>query len=195
MLNQLFKKPKLIIVVGDKRDIISDVLFHVFSKYTKTKKVKEKVGVDILLSFKVLILKTKSENPEYLINLINKADESIVVINSLNDNVQKLIDILPESASLVLNYDVREIGDLENKVKNQVLTFGFEEGASFKAEIIELEGKNSLKVNHRGNSIPFWSVNDLGDDYIYSALAASAAGEILGVNLLRISEALKDYQG
>jgi UDP-N-acetylmuramoyl-tripeptide--D-alanyl-D-alanine ligase len=43
--------------------------------------------------------------------------------------------------------------------------------------------------------IPIWLEKLFGKEQIYSALAASAIGTILGLNLIKISQALKDYRG
>ena len=52
----------------------------------------------------------------------------------------------------------------------------------------------SFKVNYEGNSVPFKIANVLGTPQAYAALNAVAAGLILKMNLVDISEALKDHQ-
>jgi UDP-N-acetylmuramyl pentapeptide synthase len=43
--------------------------------------------------------------------------------------------------------------------------------------------------------VPIWLKNLFGKENIYAALAAAMVGEILGINLVEISNGLKEYKG
>jgi UDP-N-acetylmuramoyl-tripeptide--D-alanyl-D-alanine ligase len=95
---------------------------------------------------------------------------------------------------LILNYDdetVREIDDITNL---NTLTFGFSERANFFATDIKLNHGTNFKLNYKGNIIPFWLEGTFGKEQIYSALAAAAVGTVFGLNLVEISQLMKEYK-
>jgi UDP-N-acetylmuramoyl-tripeptide--D-alanyl-D-alanine ligase len=95
---------------------------------------------------------------------------------------------------LVLNYDdetVREIDDITNL---NTLTFGFSERADFFATDIKLNHGTNFKLNYKGNIVPFWLEATFGKEQIYSALAAAAVGTIFGLNLVEISQLMREYR-
>lgn len=89
---------------------------------------------------------------------------------------------------LVLNCDDENIRKIKKQESAKVLTFGFRADADFRATDIS---DNNFKINYQGNIVPIWLENLSGKDQIHAALAAAAVGEILGLNLVEISEALK----
>lgn len=106
---------------------------------------------------------------------------------------RKLAKILPAQGYLILNFDdetVREIGE-ETDLKG--ITFGFQEGADFRATDINLNSGTNFKINYKGNIVPVWLETLFGKEQIYSALAAAAVGTVLGFNLVEISSSLKNY--
>ncbi len=102
--------------------------------------------------------------------------------------------ILPNNASLVLNFDdetVREIGSIINL---KSCTFGFQEKADFRVSDINLNGGTNFKINFKGNIVPVWLEGVFGKEQIYSALAAVCLGTIFELNLVEASQALKNYR-
>lgn len=129
--------------------------------------------------------------------------------------LRELAKILPAQGYLILNFDdetVREIGeetDLSASARQKAgyggsavalseggkgITFGFQEGADFRVTDINLNSGTNFKINYKGNIVPIWLENLFGKEQIYSALAAAAVGTVLGLNLVEISSALKNYR-
>ncbi|MBL7150078.1 MAG: hypothetical protein ISS84_00380 [Candidatus Pacebacteria bacterium] len=124
--------------------------------------------------------------------------------------IRKLARILPSQGYLILNFDdetVREIGDelrlssrfanarVKDETNLQELTFGFQEGADFRATDINLNSGTNFKINHKGNIVPIWLEKLFGKEQIYASLSAVSIGVIFDLNLVEISQLLKNYQG
>lgn len=111
----------------------------------------------------------------------------------------KLASLLPGYASLVLNFDDETVRDIKNQSRAHTVTFGFGMRSDVRVTDIVLTQFPALgtnfKINHEGNIVPVWLKNLFGKENIYAALAAAAAGEVLGLNMVEISEALKDCRG
>lgn len=114
----------------------------------------------------------------------------------------KALEKLPHFGYAVLNYDdetVRKMGDIINA---HTLTFGFQNGADFAVSDIaqnfsEDNLKNSgttFKLNHDGHSVPVWLYQVYGKPQVYAALAGVVLGSIFKMNLIEISDALKNYK-
>ena len=168
-------------------------------------------------------LKDKKEIEKLKI-LIGKSPLSIFVVTHLGEipfdrdyfaadkektkEIEKFAKTLPFSILLILNFDdetVREITDVTNL---KTLTFGFQEGAEFQASDININGWDAssaretgepvlgtnFKINFKGNIVPVWLEGLFGKEQIYSALAAACVGKVLDLNLVELSQALKDYR-
>ncbi|MFH1575412.1 MAG: cyanophycin synthetase [Candidatus Nealsonbacteria bacterium] len=198
----LLTKPKVVIVAGNGKETaaqaISQVLKHAFT-----------------ISKDLLIYQADASNTQEAEFLLKKARSLILVVTHIGEYhsdkeffaaeksdaafIEKLVKILPSQASLVLNFDDETIRDIKNQTSIHALTFGFGARAGIQATDIFLtqlpELGTNFKINYEGNIVPVWLKNLFGKEHIYAALAAVAAGEILGLNLVKISDALKSYQG
>jgi len=117
---------------------------------------------------------------------------------------KKLIDSLRKDGVAVLNYDDNMIRKMGENAKVEVLTYGFGEKADIQASNYELKiadfeesgiyGSVNFKLNYEGGTVPVKLINLLGKHQIYPALAAAAVGIIFNLNLIEISEGLRDYK-
>ena len=92
---------------------------------------------------------------------------------------------------LILNSDDNSLEDKIGKPEAEILTFGFEEEADFRVTDVRENNDTNFKINHKGNIIPVWLKGLFSKEQIYSVLAASAVSEILGINLIKVSEIFK----
>ncbi len=95
---------------------------------------------------------------------------------------------------LVLDWDDENIRRIGRPDSVKVLTFGFRADADFRASDVRINGGINFKINYQGNIVPVWLENFSGQEHIHAALAAAAVGEILDLNLVEVSEALRDLQ-
>jgi len=195
-LKFIFKKPKVVAVAGNGRQTAKKAIFQVLSS-------RFKIGREILL------LEADLENTEEIKFYLKNSSLPVLVVSHLgdippdkiffvgkrNEKIWALAKEMPSKGYLVLNFDdetVREIKDKTN-VLNE-LTFGFQERADFKASDIRLNGGTNFKVNHKGYVVPVWLNKLFGKEQIYAALAAASCGNIFGLNLVEVSQALKNYR-
>jgi hypothetical protein len=193
------KKPKLIIVAGKDKEAAAEAIYSVLKQYFRAKKI-QKINSKSILGAEVLIAPMETEAAEIFDYAAKKARLLVLVVTHIEEKkkakeIFALAKALPYNAHLVLNFDdemVREIDDLTNL---RPITFGFQERADFQASDIRLNGGTNFKINYHGNIVPFWLEKLLNKEQIYTVLAAGAVGIIFGLNLVKISQSLKDYKG
>lgn len=121
---------------------------------------------------------------EFFRNLEHLAREKAYIISHLNP-----------SSWAIANIDDVVVKTVIDKTKAQLIATGISEEAQLKASDINysLETGLNFKVRYEGNTVPFHIYNVLGLPQIYAALNAVAVGIIFKMNLVDISEALKEY--
>lgn len=185
------------------------VLFRAYWIAQKSKRAPE-----------ILILEMAADKPgdlKYLTSFIKPDISVVTAIGDLPVHVEAfsgpkavaeekstIVKVLETNGVAILNYDDKMVLDMKNKTKGHVFTFGFEKGSSIRA----LEEKSvfcipeddddfcgvSFKVESDSRVVPVRLRNVYGKPPAYAALAAFAVGKALGMNLIEIAEALKDYK-
>ncbi|OGI24956.1 MAG: hypothetical protein A3J76_03915 [Candidatus Moranbacteria bacterium RBG_13_45_13] len=120
-----------------------------------------------------------------------------------------LLKYLGKDNLAVLNYDDEEVRKMAEQLKAKKIFYGFSQEAQVRASDIffgyekveDYHGANidkirgiSFKLSYEGATMPVRLGHSVGHPQIYSALAAAAVGVHFGMNLLEISEALKNFQ-
>ena len=113
---------------------------------------------------------------------------------------------IPKDGLAVLNYDNFYLRSFAKSLKKPLLTYGFRSGADVQASDLKIgyskdlgEGVNlakgvSFRINYKTIFLPYQLPNIISKSQVNSALAATAVGLHLGMNLVEISQQLKDYQ-
>jgi len=188
------KKPRVIVVFVEGRSCAAEAIRKVL-KFQKTR---------------VLIIEVPTQKIEDLRFLVKNSSLPILMITHIGDipfdrdffagerektkEILKLAKILPAQGFLILNFDDETVREIKTETIAHSLTFGFQEGADFKATDIKLNTGTNFKLNYQGNIVPIWLEKLFGKEQIYSALAGAAVGTIFNLNLVEISQALKNYQ-
>ena len=195
----LLKKPKAVLISGNGRETAKEAIFKVYSRHFR-------VGKEII------ICNDSDKNAGFF---IKKSQLPILAVSRIGEyhpekeffageisearEIEKLANLLPSRGYLILNFDDETVRDLKNKSIAHHITFGFGVRADVTASDIVLTQFPTLgtnfKINYEGNIVPCWLENLFGKDNIYAALAASAVGLALGLNLVEVSQALKDFKG
>jgi len=105
------------------------------------------------------------------------------------------------SGIAVLNYDDLSVRGMRDKIKSgtKLIYYGFGNGADVKLSNFEPKFSNlknfgaSFKVELNGSIVPV-RINALGKQYAYACGAGITVGVVLGINLVEISQALKNYK-
>ena len=219
----IWKKPKIIVVAGNSRQTASEAIFQVLNCHSlpvimyregRVEKKSKAFGTNFFFQDRILLIEAGSQEISKLKWLVNKSKLPILVVTNIGDippdvdffagdrgkvrEIMKLVEILPASGFLILNFDDETIREFKDKTKARSSTFGFQEMADFRATDIGLAqfpsfGTN-FKLNYQGNIIPVWLKNLFGKRQIYAALVSAVCGNILGLNFVEISQALRFYQ-
>ena len=163
----------------------------------------------------VLILEMGIDRPGDLKYLCSLAQPKIGIVSSVSyahiEYFGSLLEIKKEKETLVkslqaqgaaiLNFDNEFCKEMAEISRVKVISYGFKEGADLIAQDIkynfdkgdyELSGIN-FKLNFRGSIVPVLMKNALSPGAVYAALAATACGLELGLNLVDIAHSLKDF--
>jgi len=200
LLNKLkfiFRKPKVVIVTGNGRACAREAIFQVLKPYFK-------IGNEIL------IFDTDLADFEEFKFLIKNSSLPILVVTQVGDvpfdkeffageiekttEIRKLAKTLPAYGYLILNFDDETVREIKGETNLKEITFGFQALSDFRATDVMLNRGTNFKLNYKGNIVPIWLEGLFGKEQVYSALAAAVTGTLSGLNLVEISQALKDYQ-
>jgi len=200
-----WKRPRVIIITGNGRQTTKEAIFQVLKNYFK-------IGKEILIYETDLANLAEVKKFKFF---LRKSRLSILVVTHIGEyhpereffagelekvsGIIELIKELPARGYLVLNFDDETVRDLKNQTNAHPLTFGFGARANVRATDLVLTQTPTLgtnfKINYEGNIVPIWLERLFGKEQIYSALAAAAVGEVLDLNLVEVSAALKSYHG
>jgi len=122
-------------------------------------------------------------------------------LNNIKKEKQVLIETLDNKGWAVLNYDNELTREMAEISAARVLSYGFKEGASLRAQDIvynytkggyELAGIH-CKLNYNGAIVPVSLKNALSETALYAALAAAAVALYFDFNLVEIAQALEEF--
>ncbi|MGB9848168.1 MAG: UDP-N-acetylmuramoyl-tripeptide--D-alanyl-D-alanine ligase [Minisyncoccia bacterium] len=165
----------------------------------------------------ILVLELAADKPGDIEYLINIARPKIGVITAIGEtpvhvehypNSQavakeksKLIESLSANGFAILNRDDLIVWGLRNRTRAQVISFGFHEesdvqilGLEYKFDKKGLPEGMTFKIQYGNILVPFRLYNTIGKPQVYAAAAAAAVGITMGINLVKIGEALEKYQ-
>jgi len=205
----IFRKPKVVIVTGEGRACAKEAISQVLNEHFK-------------IDNEILIFETDLEDIGKFKFLVKKSSQPVLVVTHIGDipfdkdsnppstlpqagpffagerektvEIRKLAKLMPAQNFLVLNFDDETVREIKDETNLKEITFGLQEGADFQATDIKLNTGTNFKINYKGNVVPVWLEELFGKEQIYSALSAAAVGTIFGLNLVEISQALKNYQ-
>ncbi len=128
-------------------------------------------------------------------------------INNIQKEKGRLIEAVPKDGLSILNYDDEKTREINKMSKAKVLTYGLNEKADIRAQEINFSFDHnfdsvdfnnldgiSFKLTHRGSFVPVLLPIVIGKTAVYAALAGATAGIALGMNLVEIAEALKNFE-
>lgn len=203
-LKFFLKKPKVIILTGNDSFFVKEYVFQILNQYPQAMK-------------EVLLLENDFHDFEKNKFLINKSSLFILAITGFKDlyekdeekgfssphlvttrEVKKIYELIKKrsnqsSSKIILNFDDKIVKEMIDGNNFNILTFGFNEEADFCAsDVMLLNEETNFKINYKGSTVPIW-LNGLFDkNKIYSVLSAICVGVILGLNLVEISQALRN---
>lgn len=167
---------------------------------------------------KVLVLEMAADRPGDIEFLVRIAPPKIGVLTAIGPahlehfgtieritaEKGKLLAALPAEGTAILNADDERVLSAAAKTKARAVTFGFREDAAVRAADVsvsltqnedgQIGAGMTAKVAANGAVVPMRLDGVLGTAHVYAALAATAVGVSLGMNLVEIAEALRAYK-
>lgn len=111
-----------------------------------------------------------------------------------------LVKVLTSVDCAILNHDDERVLGMKSKTEAQIVSYGFEEGSTIRISDFKYlsvdENKPigvAFKIHKASSFVPIEINDSLGKSQAYAVAAAAAVGLILGMNLIQISEALRQY--
>lgn len=168
---------------------------------------------------RILILEMGADHPGDIDKLVKLSPPGIGVVTAVGpahleffgtvkrvaEEKVKVIESLSPQGTAVLNADDEIVYAMRDKTKADILTYGFGENIGVRAVEVnnhleedffadkEIGGIN-FKIASSGSVVPIFLSNMLGKQHVYAALSGAAVGLALGLNLIEVSQGLKEYQ-
>ncbi len=164
----------------------------------------------------ILILEYAADRPGDIKYLLDIAKPQIGVVTAIGDipahveffsgpgalarEKSKVVEVLPANGFAVLNHDDQTVLEMKPRTRAHIITFGFASDAEVQITNFENRMENSrpagisFKLNYGGSFVPVKLDGCFGRVQAYAAATAACIGLIFGMNLVRISEALLEYQ-
>jgi len=180
-LSFFLRRPPLIVVTGNTRQIVKEAISQLLKSYFRIEK-------------EVLILESEEDKIKDLAFYLKNSRKSAVVITQGVREASSLIKTLPAPTNLILNFDENICREIKNTANLNAITFGFQEGADLRVTDIKFNHETNFKINYKGNIVPVWLKGILSKEQIYDTLATASVGTIFNLNLIEISQTLKSSQ-
>ena len=170
----------------------------------------------------VLILEMGIDHPGDMSYLMSFVTPDIGVVTAIGDQIPVHVEFFKDVEHLVkekrvlvektkpeglvfLNRDDNSVYVMKDKVKAQVLTFGFHDNSDLKATDIKVITKFpddidkqqvglNFKLSWQGSVVPVFLPGVLGQHQIYSVLVGVLVGLNLGMNIVEATTAIKDFK-
>ncbi len=195
----LFKKFKIIAVLRDENSDIFELMSVIFKDHIESQKVilpLRKNKLSLIFKNKIIMVEIDPDDGQKLkqINfLIKKSSRSVLVLEKdLTDRELGAINFLFKA----MNKKGLVIVDSKNsrKINFSGIDFfkvGFGEESDLQVSDLNVSENTNFKVNHLGDVVPFWIDRNLAQSELKSVLFTIATGMNLDLNLVEISQKLK----
>lgn len=199
------------IVLGEGRFSIANTISGILKPKFETKMIAERIFPWFIRENEILIFTLdleKTDSLKDLVFLLKNSDQPIMVISGQRENSEgkdgdryqeftekttEVAKLLPSRGFLIANFDERIFRRIKGQTSARFLTYGFLEGADFQVTDVNTgAAETNFKINYGGDIVPFWLKKAAKKEEIYDAISAVCAGAAKGMNLVEISQALKN---
>jgi UDP-N-acetylmuramoyl-tripeptide--D-alanyl-D-alanine ligase len=107
---------------------------------------------------------------------------------------------LKKDGVLIVNHDDKNVYNVHHKVKRRFVSYGFDEGATYKAMYADISSNDenkmgmNFKMEHNGSVFPVSMNNIVGKHHIYAGLIAITVAVECGCDILESIKAISDYK-
>jgi len=148
------------------------------------------------------LLSIVKPNIGILTNISHSHLEYFGTLEKIKNEKSKLVKNLKKDGLAILNFDNKYLKELPKEIKSKCLTYGLEEGADFWAKDISLSLPDNLssrdtfgisfKLFYQGSVVPVFLPVVVSYHMVYSVLVSLAISSYFNLNLLEVSNHLKE---
>ncbi len=122
--------------------------------------------------------------------LLKRSSVPILIVSG-KDPDPELLHNFPRRGCVITDAETAKVFKKEEIEGVLISGVGFDERSDLWASDLNIGEETNFKINHEGDSVPFWIDKNLSRDEITEILLAVRAGMALGLNLVQISRNLK----
>ncbi|NCN53176.1 UDP-N-acetylmuramoyl-tripeptide--D-alanyl-D-alanine ligase [Candidatus Wolfebacteria bacterium] len=164
----------------------------------------------------LLVLEYAADKPGDIKYLLDIAKPQISVVTAIGDipvhveaysgreavirEKSKVIETLPATGFAILNHDEVTVYNMKERTRAHIMSFGFNSDSQMLISNFEIRKEDdrpigiAFKLSYAGSFVPVRLNGAFGKSQAYAAAAAAAVGSVFGINLVKIADALKDYE-
>lgn len=165
---------------------------------------------------KYLVLEVGAGKPGDIKSVAPWLNPDVVVLTRFPDvpvhveffgSTEKLIEekmnlayALKKDGVLIVNHDDKNVYNVHHKVKRRFVSYGFDEGATYRAMYADINGVEGqkmgmhFKMEYNGSVFPVSMNNIVGMHHIYAGLIAISVAVECGCDILESIKAVADYK-
>lgn len=194
-------------VFGENSENDSFSILKILKNFFKIAKISNnRFSIKKILGNKILVSNTKEIDDLKKLNFfLKKSSLPILIINNLEVLFLNVSSPQKEIADAAKNlapfgYLIANLDDaiVRQAVKNldvNKITFGFNSEANFQITNYKASSLGTtFKLNFGGNILPIWLKNAFDKKNVYSIVVALCIGYALNLNLVKLTQALRNYE-
>jgi len=178
-----FTKPPIVVIFGPGCDFLIKMISHILGEEKKI----------------LMICADSNYNKDNLQYLVEKSSLPILAFLENNispalSNILGLIKDFPGKGFIISDKNFSNFKKIKNEAQCRVFTFGLlGEANIFATDINFTEEGTNFKINYAGHIVPFWIKKKISEKEINDLMAAVLISALNGMNLVEISQSLKNF--
>lgn len=200
------KKFKPVLLCGDNSKLCAEIIYSLLKDDFSIKTYfspREFINpLDTLGNNALIFVFDLKNDAKKIVEMFGGIDSPIIVFNgerknkeALNDNIDYLMQNLSLTANVIYNADNPEICSNIKKEERLIKTCAIQnKGTIYASDIANSGNEINFKINFAGKTIPFWVKGQYDQDQYYSILSAILVAMTMGMNLVEISNRLREFQ-
>ncbi len=187
-----FKNPPIAIIVAEPESRILELLSTSMKGWMENAELRlgEKKSFSVLNN-KVFLLNVVNDSVSSDLSFLLRRSSVPILILSGKMADKKILDRFPRRGIVIADTETARSFKSEEFENISIKNVGFDDKSDLWASDLNIGEETNFKINHGGDSVPFWIDRKLVKSQIIEILLTVRAGMALGLNLVQISQNLK----